>query len=415
MGTYNSKAENQKLVAKYGGVFLKPSKDRYQPGEQFNGTIYLNLLATYPGDSISVVVKCVEKWGRSYRTHHNKRTQHHLARGKNVVMDMKIPVYKNPDGELHPGQFAFPVSFLIPSNTPPSFYQEGDEWVASIEFKVKVRVETFEPKAPKLEYKEQIIIQEEKVLLGEPMQKTETIQLSECCCRYGETTISLGLEKNALMPGETTNLIFKVDNTQGKYSFATTKCELVQKIWLGTQYIFHTRPVVIDLPGFNANETLPEQRVQLTLPPYNPTKLKHKRIPYKRLTYSDVHAMRVTPDELHLTTQGKIVSTQFFLAVELNFTGCTCCFSNPTVMIPVQVFVPPFTLAYNDVVAPLDWNPKVMPVANLTIEMPPFTPVTNYPGGQQQQQEGQLIYQMQANDNYMKPQQNFDNNTFSRV
>ena len=173
--------------------------------------------------------------------------------------------------------------------------------------------------------------------------------------------------------------------------------------------------MVIDLPGFNANETLPEQRVQLTLPPYNPTKLKHKRIPYKRLTYSDVHAMRVTPDELHLTTQGKIVSTQYFLAVELNFTGCTCCFSNPTVMIPVQVFVPPFTLAYNDVVAPLDWNPKVMPVANLTIEMPPFTPVTNYPGGQQQQQEGQLIYQMQANDNYMKPQQNFDNNTFSRV
>mgnify|MGYP000891382197 FL=1 len=403
------KAEKQKLAAKYGGVFLKPSKDRYQPGEQFDGIINLNLLETYPGDSIVLVVKCAEKWMRSYITRDGKHTKSHLGRNKHVVMDMKLPVYKNEGRELQPGQYAFPVSFLIPSQTPPSFYQEGHEWVASIEFKVKVRVETFEPLAPKLEYKEQIIIQEEKVLLGEPMQKTETIPLRECCCRCGETTISLGLEKNALIPGETTNLIFKVDNSQSKYSFARAKCELVEKISLGPYFKFNYNAVVVKLPGVKSKESLPEQKVQLTLPPYNPEKLKVKRIPYKRLTYNTVHTMKDTPNELHLTTQGKSLNVQYFLAVELYFSGIACSFTSPTIMIPVQVFVPSYTLAYNDVVAPLDWNPQVMPVANLTIVM---ASDTNNLGGQQQ---GQLVSKMQANDNYMKPQQNSDYNTFSRV
>ena len=143
-------------------------------------------------------------------------------------------------------------------------------------------METFDPKDPKLEYKEQIIIQDEKALFGEPMQKAETIRLTECCCccRHGETTISLGLEKNALMPGETTNLIFKVDNSLGEYSFTRAKCELVEKISLGNSYHFTNHVVVVALPGIKTNNSLPEQKVRLTLPPYNPTKLKDKRIPY---------------------------------------------------------------------------------------------------------------------------------------
>ena len=155
---------------------------------------------------------------------------------------------------------------------------------------------------------------------------------------------------------------------------------------------------MVKLPGIRAKESLPEQKAQLTLPLYNPTKLKQKRIRYKRLTYNNVDDMKYTPDELHLTTQGEIVTAKYFLAVELDFTGCSCCFENPTVMIPVEIYVPPYTLPSNDVVAPPDWNPKVMPVTNLALEM---APVTSYPGGKQQ--EGQLIYQMQSKDNTMKP------------
>ena len=62
MGACASNANNSELLAKYGGIYIKPEKDSYHPGEQFNGVVYLNLLTNCPGDSLIIEVKCKEKY-----------------------------------------------------------------------------------------------------------------------------------------------------------------------------------------------------------------------------------------------------------------------------------------------------------------------------------------------------------------
>ena len=417
----SNSAKYAQYLAQYGGIYIKPDKDRFCPGEQFNGYIYLNLLKSYPGDSLYVIVKGVEKYMYSYTSDNDRSTSYNVAKDKSVFVNQKIPVYKVSGRDFQPGQYAFPISFLIPPGTPPSFYQEGNDWVASIEFKVKAVLETFDPKSPKLRYKESILIEDNKNLQGIPNESQRRFELKVCgcCCCCGEATISLGLEKNALIPGETTNLGFFVDNSKGGLVFESVRCELIEKIALGNyRYLFRNNVVELNFPGIEPKANSRRQEVQITLPPYKPQNIKSKRIPYKRYRYDDVHKMRYGKNELVPTTRGKLVDVQYFLAVELinHEWGAGCCFSNPIVEILVQVYLPSFTLN-NNIQAPQDWNPKLMSSSNFALDV---APTMNYyegvdPDSQNQarqlKQDAEILTQkMGMDDNFMKPHKNFDDN-----
>ena len=415
MGNSNSDNKSKEdNLAKYGGIYLKPNKDRYHPGEQFEGIIYLNLLTSYPGDSLYIQVKGLEKWVHAYTTHSNKRTHHHLGKEKETFLDVKIPVYKNLSGQdFQPGQYAFPISFLIPLNIPASVYLEGTKFIASIEFKVKAILDTFDPKASKLKYKEQLLIEENRKTVNSQLQQREEIALMICCCcNYGFSTVSLQLEKDILMPGETTNMRFSVDNSEGRLSFISVKCELIEKTVLGNnRFRFNRHPVAISLPGFKAGGNLLEQVVQLTLPPYSQINAKNKKIHQKRITsYSDISNIIYPENEIVPTTLGKIVNISYSLAVELIYDGCcSCCFDNAIAHIPVQIFIPDFKFEPT-VEAPMAWAPQVMPTVNLSLG-----PLNESYGGGNQTYQGteQQLGKMQIQDNFMKPQTSYDSSTFS--
>ena len=402
MGAGNS--NNAKIAAQYGGIYLRPDKDRYYPGEQFTGTIYINLIKDYPGDSLYIQFKGTEKWMHAYITRDNdNHTHHHFHKGRTPILDIRLLVIKNNGVPLANGQYAYPVSFLIPQNIPGSIYHEGNGYVASIEFKVKALLDTFDPKGAKLKYKEIIVIDTPRTSQGVPLQKLETIPLQMCCCKYGTATISLALQKDALMPGETTKIKFSVDNSQGNLAFLSVRCELLEQVIIGNVHrTFQYLPAFISFPGFAEKAPLRENEADLTIPNYNPLTLKSKKIHYKRYGFHDVHAMRQRFGTVDPTTFGKIVNVKHFLAVELVYNGsCFCCLRPPRILIPVQIYSPQFTLPpmYQ---APQDWHPKMMPTTNLTLDAQIY--------GEAPKQNTQLISAM--NTNFMKPQQDFTGNVY---
>lgn len=94
MEVNHSDSKNEKLqnrffhIAAEGGIFLKPNKACYHPGEQFEGVIYLNLFTAYPGNALSIKVKVVEKWVQA---------QDQLVRYMKKSLDTKLPVSKYID------------------------------------------------------------------------------------------------------------------------------------------------------------------------------------------------------------------------------------------------------------------------------------------------------------------------------
>ena len=401
--------QKKEIDAKYGTVYLKSDKDRYQPGEQFTGIIYLNLLLNYPGDLLSLQFKGTEKWMYAWKSHSKKTTTRHFRNGKEVIIDIKVPVHKNHGSEFLPGQYAFPISFLIPSNIPASVYHEGDAFITSIEIRVKAILETLDPEAPKMKYKEILIIEEGRKQVGTPLQKQETIMLKECCCTYGQTSISLALEKEALTPGETAKMKFSADNSLGKRSVESIKCQLIEEtIFKGySSFQLKHHSISINLPGFGERAPKQEHVVELTLPSFDPLTYKSQRIPYKRLQFQfeEIYKHNYRDDTITPSSEGKIVKIKHYLAVELIYESCTCCFNNPIINIPVQINFPPFTSAPLNQV-PEYWNPKVMPTANLAFDAQPGEGTNSGPV-----KDTGLIAEMQMNNNQMKSQQPYDANT----
>ena len=102
--------------------------------------------------------------------------------------------------------------------------------------------------------------------------------------------ISATLEKDILMPGETTNLRLSVDNSQGKVNFTGIKCELIESVILVQERpnLLKRTLIALNLPGFDGKDSLPEQVVRLTLPPCSQSSANPKTLNYKGYQYSDI-------------------------------------------------------------------------------------------------------------------------------
>ena len=131
----------------------------------------------------------------------------------------------------------------------------------------------------------------------------------------------------------------------------------------------------------------------MTLPAYNPTKLKTKKILYNKYNFGNVSQMVYMPNGLMPSASGKIVKVRHYLAVELLYTGFRYNFPNPIVRIPVQVYTPPFKLE-SSIQAPSNWNPKLMPTTNFSLELGSH-------GDPNSQEESRLLGKMPARGNFM--------------
>lgn len=324
-------------------------------------------------------------------------------------MNKKIPVYKNSSGEFKPGQYAFPISFLIPKDTPPTFYYERKDWEASSEFKIKVILETVDPAAPKLRSKENLIIREIRQLKTEPVQQQQTFRITRrwwgCCCScgVGESKMTLKVDKGAYAPEENMDITFSVDNSRTKMEFDYGRAGLLERVWFGKDYESsgqsHERFIVSSdlLRGMEAKGSIPEQKVQLTLPPYidpnNISTTDHGSKP--------CNAGRDPKDwdKMFLSVRGSLIKVEFYAYVLINRSYTREEESRlwrvdsklPVQLeFPVEIYLPDsYQLPKHQ--DPDGWHPTVMPTANLSLD------------SGSGQHANQLNSKLQINDNVMKP------------
>ena len=411
MGSATSK--NAEHVTKFGGIHIKADRERYYPGEQFNGVIYLHLTTHFPGDSLYVRVKCTEKYIHTKVPVKTLPTHLYIDQPgvtKRKIIDTRVPVHSN-NGNFQPGHYAFPISFLIPTTTPGSVYHEGDNFAASIEFSVNAYLQPTDTKGHRLSHKEVLIIEERQ----QPQTTTTTQPRKhknfdlKCCwflCCCGKADLTVALDREYLTPGETVDVRVTVDNTHSKLSWSHIRCDLIEEVIVddGT-FRYRNIPVTVEVPGVKKKTGITEKTISLALPPYYPSKVKSRRIPLKATDYDDVNQMVYPKKELIATTTGRSFSVRYTLAVELIYTDTICCcLTEKVVYLPVHVRVPSFKSSTSNIQVPHNWNPRYWATKTITVENYVQESVkTQTHTHTQQQKDTNLIVTSDPNSNIIKP------------
>jgi len=206
MGAEITRGKSWQLAERYGQIFTITDKPSYINGETVTGKVYLNLMAPYPGNQLFVKLK-----GREFVHFAEERQEQrpdgqmetiHIHRNEVIkIIDYKFPVYQW--GNLMPGQFIFPFQFVLPSNLPATFFQQGRKYIADVSFFLSGQLEPSAFGEPKLKHKARFVVREAiKAPVGQ-VSSSKTTELTNCCCQAkGSNKLDVTFEKNCYRPGE---------------------------------------------------------------------------------------------------------------------------------------------------------------------------------------------------------------------
>ena len=133
MGLCGSSSKKQEV---YGFIRLQLVKTDYFPGDEVQGNLYLNLVKPFPGSSISLNFEGQEycQWTKKETgdAAENARQRQLGPMGKKTIFSKKVQVYNFPGGNAPPGQYNFPISFLLDQKLPSTYSFVNSTMNASI-------------------------------------------------------------------------------------------------------------------------------------------------------------------------------------------------------------------------------------------------------------------------------------------
>ena len=341
----------------HGQIFLRTTNPFYIAGENVTGEIYLNLTQPFQGNTIYLKVKGEEncRWEEQethWRTNpdgtRTSYTETVYHKGENNFYRHKFPVFCFNYPTIPPGQYCFPFSLALQSNLPGTFYETEPHFTAGIKYKIKVELCFSHNNETALKYSQPLIIREpikNQMMFNVPVENSINAK-TWCCLAQGLSKIKCFFEKNTYCPDELANMICEIDNSQCNLSVRNVNIQLIMNIHLKTNHgrerHFSETVNSFDLPGIGARQTaLNDQR----------------KIAGMYLT-NKVRSRPIQP-----STSGNFVRCEYVLAVKTVLDGVTCCTADPEVRIPLTIFAAPLA-NFNQVVAPQNWSPQVMPVYN---------------------------------------------------
>jgi hypothetical protein len=332
---------------------------------------------------------------------------------KHSVIKQELTIYDWANGQIiSPGQYSFPVSFMVPQGLPGSFFFMGGSTVAEIEYDVEAFLKPERDNIPKLKHKRDVVVREH--LQGNIQTKEVTITKplkTWCCIDSGTVVMKTSFEKSAYAPGEEARVITEVDNSKSSLCIMNTTFSLNQTLNLTAgahhrNFGFNIRS--LDLGGAQPGESFKGDSCKIgsiQLPPGQEGHSKDFRGENAEIVDTPLDPkMVLTP-----STHGKLVKSDFYLNVSCNVDGCLCCDVPPSTSLPIQIYSAA-RMQVPDPQPPANWQPKQMPTANLTI-----TIVQRADGGQDIHiQQGESPVQPSMPNSQM-PQQNFGQPTQSQM
>lgn len=349
-------------VSAFGTIYIQLDRGSYSPGQQVNGTIYLNVTQNYPGANelwLTITgmedVKLIEQKHRTEHYHHGneRRTRtvsyyvHH--HDYNSFFNHKFPVYRFNTPFLPTGQYTFPTSFILPKSLPSTFNYEffkHGPCHGRVNYVMQASIGSPQMSSVPPIMCNQAFIVNQELLLSSGIQKREMEKkITSCCCiPKGHTKIVTYFEKNDYTPGEIAYMVTEVDNSKCKADIQEIKGIFQQTLRLnarGFTEMIMLNHQTICLKGIKAQETLlgeQAKRLQVTLRTHN--------------------GSLVQP-----TCRGKLVSNEYKLVNKLKMDAFLCCDHNPSC--ELQLNVRNAELHYEKWAdQPSNWNPQVMGAYN---------------------------------------------------
>lgn len=344
----------------FGQIYLRTINPFYYSGETVTGEIYLNLLESYPGNTITLKIKGKEecrweehqtRWQENQdgtRTAIQETIEH---KGHNSFYRHKFPVFVFNGDNVLPGQYCFPFSLIPGSHLPGTFSEKEHHFSAAIKYKVKVELSPHhhhKHKVKDLKYTQELVLREpikNQMMYNVPIENSINAT-TWCCISQGLSKIKCFFEKNTYCPGELANMICEIDNSLCDLSVRNVNIRLLMNIRLKTN---HGREKHIsetlnsyDLPGIGPHDTALGER---------------RKVAGLYLT-NQIRNRAIQP-----STSGGLVKCEYVLAVKTVLDGVTCCSADPEVRIPLTVFAAPL-VNFNQIAPPNGWSPQVMPAYN---------------------------------------------------
>ena len=411
MGQENSTGKRGKEAEFYGQVFVQLEQDSLAPGDTVKGVVYANIKQPYPGDKICLKVKGKEftKWIDREARHRQKpdgtqETYYVDVPREAEIVNIKtvVDIYDwQRNAVLPPGQFSFPIQFVIPKGIPSSFFLHAGTTVAEIRYQVEAFLVPENPKFPKIKHKRDLIIKQEQTIAGQTREVSLNKEVTTCCC-FGQGKVSMKtyFEKDAYVPGETARVVSEIDNSQCKLKITNINFALNQHITLRAGN--HAKSFSYNLRNMSLGNVEPGQafvgadrkEASLQLPPSIEGSARSFKGENTVTNYVVDPTNGISP-----STKGNLVQSNFNLIVSCGMDGCICD-AMPATSIPITIFAI-IQRPVPQPIAPAGWNPTQMPAANLSITLNVGGQTIQINTGQPAPNQGGMA------NNQMPPQQNF--------
>ena len=344
-------------VSGFGTIFIQLDKGSYSPGEQINGTIFLNITNNYPGAqqiwiSISGMedTKLIEQKTRqeSYTDndgHRRTRTETYYVHHQdlNSFFNHKFPIYSFDTAFLPAGQYTFPISFSLQKSLPSTFnydfYKHGP-CHARVNYVINAQVKSQMGGNVAPIMSSQGFIVNQEIIVSSGLQKKQIEkEIKSCfCIAKGKTKIVTYFEKNDYTPGEIACMITEVDNSHSEADIHEIRgiFQQVLKVFArGYSEMIVLNHQTVTLRGIKAKQALLGEDA--------------KRIQVALRTQS---GSLVQP-----TCRGRLVCNEYNLSSKLKVDACICCDSDPSCEIVINVRNP--DMHYEKWVdKPSNWNPQ---------------------------------------------------------
>ncbi len=349
-------------VSGFGTIYIQLDKGSYAPGQQVNGTIFLNVLQNFPGaNELWVTISgmedtlLVEQKSRQVSYHVNGETRYKTEyyyvthQDFNTFFNHKFPVYKFTAAYVPAGQYTFPISFLLPSGLPSTFnytfYKHGN-CHARANYVLQATIRPINmTSVPPIQCIQAFVVNQEMVLNAGMQKKEMEKEITSCCCiGKGATKIVTYFEKNTYEPGEIAYMVTEIDNSRCKADIFEIRGLFKQTLRITargySEYIMLVHQT-ISLKGIKAGETLLGEHA--------------KRL---QIVLRSQSGALVQP-----TCRGRLISNEYSLVNKLKVDAILCCDHNPAHELGLTVRNQ--DLHYEKwSEMPSNWNPQVMGAYN---------------------------------------------------
>lgn len=316
------------------------------------------------------------------------RTKDVPHNGHNEFFRVDVNVYQW-QGQVMPGQFAFPFTFHLPAGLPGCFSATSSQQAtASIRYRIESECDVRGFFNFDIKHWQDMVVQQK---LRAPIMNTKREaheQITKCCCiNKGSADLKAHLDKNAYVAGETAQVICEIEN-QSEINFKTCKVELVRVLTLrsnsGRRH--YNKDVVArqDYPGIGPGEVRSADSA-LSIP--------------LQLGVSN---------SLSPTVYSRLIDCEYY--VEVVFVSDSIMVSNLDIRVNVTIYPPQPPAEQFIMQMPPGFNPQVMG-APIAVQIPQpgqgMMPPTGAPPPQQYPQQAQPQYNDRTPLVNSQPQQSY--------